>query len=203
MEIFLDPNVAYLLLAGGLIFAILAILNPGTGLLEISALFALIAAGWSVYGLAELDRINWWSLLVILVGIVLFVAAIRYPKMPVYLVISIACLVIGSAFLFRSEIWYVPAVNPYLASILSILSGGFFWVTARKVLEAKSIQPTHDLEALIGAFGEAKSEVHKEGSVQVSGELWTARSDELIPNGSKIRVIGREGFSLKVEAVEE
>ena len=42
MEFLLDPNVAYLLLAGGLIFAVLAILNPGTGLIEVLALIGLL-----------------------------------------------------------------------------------------------------------------------------------------------------------------
>ena len=55
------------------------------------------------------------------------------------------------------------------------------------------------LSVLIGAVGEAKSDVHHEGSVQVNKELWTARSEELIEAGSQIRVVGREGFVLVVE----
>jgi membrane-bound ClpP family serine protease len=79
--------------------------------------------------------------------------------------------------------------------------GGFFWVATRKILEAESARPTHDLEALIGEEGVAKSEIHDEGSVQVSGELWTAISKEPISEGTLIRVVARDGFVLVVEAV--
>jgi membrane-bound serine protease (ClpP class) len=199
MEILLNPNFAYLLLSAGLFFTVLAMLSPGTGILEILGLVMLIAAGWSIYNLP----INGWALLVILIGIVLFFLAIRRSKQMIYLAASIASLVVGSAFLFRSEEWYIPAVNPFLALAVSLFMGIFFWIVARKVLEAESVRPTHDLGALLGKEGVAKSEIHAEGSVQVSGELWTATSMEPIPEGANVRVVGRDGFMLQVEAVRE
>ena len=197
MDFLLNPNVAYLLLTAGLFFTILAMLSPGTGILEILGLIMLILAGYSIYNLP----INWWALLVLLVGFVLFFLAIRRPKNIAYLAASIAALVIGSAFLFRSDDWWLPAVNPFLALAVSLFLGGFFWVATRKILEAESARPTHDLEALIGEEGVAKSEIHDEGSVQVSGELWTAISKEPISEGTLIRVVARDGFVLVVEAV--
>jgi membrane-bound serine protease (ClpP class) len=202
MDILLDPNIAYLLLAGGLIFTVLAVFNPGTGLLEISALFALLLSGWSIYNFANQGHINWWALLFIFIGFVLFVVAVRRPSYITLRYASIAAVVLGSAFLFRGEAWWIPAVNPFLASIVGVLSGGFFWVTARKVIEAESLQPTHDLEALMGAIGEAKTEIHDDGSVQVAGELWSARSEDPISEGTRVRVVEREGFILKVEALD-
>jgi membrane-bound ClpP family serine protease len=86
--------------------------------------------------------------------------------------------------------------------VVSVLSGGFFWIAARKVMEAASARPMHDPDALIGAKGEAKTHVLKEGTVQVEGELWSARSDQLIHSGAVVRVLERDGFTLKVEAVE-
>lgn len=197
MDFLLNPNVAYLLLTAGLFFTILAMLSPGTGILEILGLIMLILAGYSMYNLP----INWWAMLVLLVGFVLFFLAIRRPKNFVYLAASIAALVVGSAFLFRSEDWWLPAVNPFLALAVSLFLGGFFWVATRKILEAESARPTHDLEALIGEEGVAKSDIHDEGSVQVSGELWTASSKEPISEGTLIRVVTRDGFVLVVEAV--
>ena len=201
MEVLQNPNVVYLLLAGGLIFALLALVSPGTGFLEVGVLFILALAGWSViqYDLP----INWWALFILLLGIVLFFMAIRKPKVWALLVVSILAIVIGSAFIFRSDVWYAPAVNPLLATIVSTLSGLFFWVAARKVIEARNIRPRHDLEALVGAIGEAKTRIHAEGSVQVAGELWSARSENPIPNGARVRVLSREGFILTVEAVNQ
>ena len=203
MDILLDPNIAYLLLAGGLIFAVLAVFNPGTGLLEIIALFGLLLSGWSIYNFADQGQINWWALLFIFIGFVLFIVAVRRPTYVPLRYASIAAVVLGSAFLFRGESWWIPAVDPFLASIVGVLSGGFFWVTARKVIEAESVQPTHDLRALVGAFGEAKTDIHEDGSVQVAGELWSARSENPISEGTRVRVVGREGFVLTVEAIDQ
>jgi membrane-bound serine protease (ClpP class) len=203
MDIVLDPNIVYLLLAGGLVLTVLAIFNPGTGLLEIVALFTLFAAGWGIFTLVDQELINWWTFPIILLGLALLILAMRWPTKPAYLLVSIVCIVVGSAYLVRSDVWYLPGVNPYLAITVSVLSAGFFWVAGNKVLEARSIRPTHDLESLVGALGEAKSDVHADGSVQVAGELWSARSDEPISEGAQLRVIGREGFVLKVEAVHK
>jgi membrane-bound serine protease (ClpP class) len=203
MDIVLDPNIVYLLLAGGLVLAVLAIFNPGTGILEVVALFVLFAAGWGIFTLADQALINWWSFPIILAGLALLVLAIRKPSQPAYLIVSIVCIVLGSAYLVRGDVWYLPGVNPYLAITVSVLSAGFFWLAGNKVMEARSVRPTHDLEALVGALGEAKSEVHSEGTVQVFGELWSAHSDEPIPEGAQVRVVAREGFALKVEAVQK
>jgi len=199
----LDPNVVYLLLAVALFFTVLAIFNPGTGLLEILALLLLFAAGWGIYTLVERELFNWWSLLIILVGMVLLIVAMRKPKQPAYLTGSIACIVLGSAYLVRGDPWFVPSVNLFLALIVSILMAGFFWVAGNKVMEARAIRPTHDLEALVGSIGDAKTAISADGSVQVAGELWSAFSDEPIPNGAPIRVVARDGFTLKVEEVKD
>ncbi len=195
MESLLDANIAYLLLVGGMSLAILAILNPGTGILELAALFALILAGWEVYHLP----FNYWALAVLLAGGVLFILALRKAKHWSYLALSTLALVSGSAFLFRGEHWWQPSVNPILAISVSLLAGGFFWLTARKVLEAEMLRPAHDIEHLVGAYGEAKTEIHEEGSVQIGAELWSARSSQPIPHGARVRVVGREGFILIVE----
>jgi membrane-bound serine protease (ClpP class) len=198
MEFLLDPNIAYVLLASGLVLAVLALLSPGTGLLEVGALFLLFLAGWGVYN----RPFNWWALIFIAAGVVLFVISVKKAKQWAFLVVSILALVIGSAFLFRGEQWWAPAVNPFLAALVSILSAGFFWIAARKTLEATGAQPTHNLTALVGAIGEAKTDIHEEGSVQVAGELWSAHSQKPIPNGAQVRVVQREGFILEVEAVD-
>jgi membrane-bound ClpP family serine protease len=75
------------------------------------------------------------------------------------------------------------------------------WFAIVKVLEADRLQPSHDLGSLIGVIGEARTEIHAEGTAQVGGELWSARSNRLIPADAKVRVIGREGLVLIVEIV--
>jgi membrane-bound serine protease (ClpP class) len=198
MDILLDPNVAYLFLAGGLVLVVLALLAPGTGLLEAGAFLVLMLAGWETLNLP----VNWWALVFLLVGAGLFVLALRKPRQWGWLVAAILALVIGSAFLFRSERWWIPAVNPFLALIASAFSASFFWIAARKILEAWQSRPSHDPNRLIGKYGEARTAIHQEGSVQVSSELWSARSEQPIHSGKRVRIVGREGLVLLVEAEE-
>jgi membrane-bound ClpP family serine protease len=80
-----------------------------------------------------------------------------------------------------------------------VLVGGFLWLASRKTVEAARIKPAHDLGDLVGQTGEAKTRIQSEGTVQVAGELWSARSETQIAEGDMVRVIKREGFTLVVE----
>ena len=75
----------------------------------------------------------------------------------------------------------------------------FLWVVVSKSVQAAAIRPTHDLDDLVGQRGEARTAIKDDGSVYVGGEMWTARSDDVVPSGSRIRVVRREGFILVVE----
>ena len=197
-EILTNPNFAYIVLVGSVLLVSLALVNPGTGILELLGLVGLIFAGVEMY----FNEINSWALVLLLFGVFPFMLAVRRLHKRRYLVVAIASFVIGSAFLFKGE-GIGPAVNPFLALIVSVLAGGFMWIVVSKSVEASLVPPAQDLSRLIGDFGEAKTDVHKEGSVQVDGELWSARSHELIAMGSPIRVVSRDGFILQVEQVEE
>ncbi|MBL8061552.1 MAG: hypothetical protein JNK32_00915 [Anaerolineales bacterium] len=194
MDFLLDPNVAYLVLLSGILLGFLAIVTPGTGLLEVGAFFCLVLAGYAVYNLS----INWWALLFLLLSIFPFIYAVRKPNREIYLGVSILLMVVGSVFLFAVNGWK-PDVNPLVAIIASGSSAAFLWIAVRKSVQAASVPPTHDLEALVGQVGEARTEIHDGGSVYVGGELWSARSGSLIPAGSHVRVVRREGFVLVVE----
>lgn len=194
MNFFLDPNIAYLLMVVGLLLTLLAIITPGTGMLEVGAAFCLILAGYAVYNLS----FNLWALILLILSIIPFLLAIRRKRRELFLALSIVLLIAGSVFLFQNENGG-PAVNPWLAAVTSILVAGFLWFVTQKTLQAIQSRPTHDLDKLIGQVGEAKTKIHEEGSVQVAGELWSACSDSPIPSGSQIRVTERFGFVLKVE----
>jgi membrane-bound serine protease (ClpP class) len=198
MDFLLNPNVAYLILLGGFLLGMLSLATPGTGFFEVGALFCIALAGYAVYNLS----FNGWAVLVLVLSLAVFIYATQKPKREVYLGISIFLLVVGSIFLFPGEEGSAIAVNPVVATLASVLVAGFIWIAARKSIEAAFSRPAHDLEMLIGQVGEARTNVHEEGSVQVGGELWSARSDKSIEAGSKIRVLRRDGFIVFVEKHE-
>ena len=194
MDFLLDPNIAYLILLGGVLLAMMSLASPGTGLFEIGAFFCIALAGYAIYNLS----FNWWALLLLGLSIVPFVYAIQKPKRELYLALSILLLIVGSVFMFPRTAGQA-VVNPIVAIISSGLVAGFLWIAVRKSVEATSARPTHDLSGLVGQIGEARTSVNEEGSVLVAGELWSARSAQPIPAGSSIRVLRREGFILIVE----
>ena len=194
MDFLLDPNVAYLILLGAVLLAMMSLASPGTGLFEIGAFLCMALAGYAIYNLS----FNWWALLLLALGIVPFVYAIQKPKRELYLALSILLIVVGSVFIFpRTE--DQPMVNPLVAILGSGSVAALLWFAVRKSVEATGMRPTHDLTGLIGQIGEARTKINEEGSVLVAGELWSARSENPIPAGSSIRVLRREGFILIVE----
>ena len=197
MEILLDPNVAYLLLVVGVVLAIMALFAPGTGVLEVGALFILLLAGWDI----SQQPINLWALVLLILGVVPFIIAVRKSRNLVFLAIALIAFVIGSAYLFQGASWWQPGVNPILAIIASILASGYLWIATTKVLETEKLKPRHDLSKVIGDIGEAKTDIFSEGSIQLGSELWSARSSVPITEGSRVRVVKREGFILEVEPV--
>jgi membrane-bound serine protease (ClpP class) len=134
-------------------------------------------------------------------SVIPFVFALRVKalRLPL-LAFSILLLIGGSVFLFVDEKGW-PAVNPLLAGMISILCSGLIWFLAERAMAAQRRQPSNDLGILIGKIGEARTEVSAEGSVQVSGELWSARSEKPIASGSPVRVVQLDGFVLIVEKV--
>ncbi len=194
MDFLLEPNIAYLILLGGILLSLMAIVTPGTGLFEVGAFFCLALAGYAVYNMP----FNWWAIVLLGLSIVPFIYSIQKPKRELYLGLSILLLVVGSVFLFAVDGWK-PAVNPFVALVASGLIFIFLWIVVRKTVQAAGARPVHDLETLIGETGEARSNIHEEGSVYISGEMWSAKSDEPISSGSTIRVVRREGFILVVE----
>lgn len=194
LESALFPNLLYLLLVSGIWLAALALLSPGTGVLELLAFIALVGAGLGTLVLP----LNSWALVVLGIGVVFYVLSLRLEKFEIWLVLSALALGIGSAFLFRTTA-PGPAVNPLLALAVSLLTLGYFWLAVRSSLQAQRERPSIDPSNVLGEIGEVRTDLDPTGSIYVAGELWTARADGNIKTGEKVRVIDREGLLLIVE----
>ncbi|GAP21351.1 NfeD family protein [Leptolinea tardivitalis] len=198
MNYLLDPNVSYLILVAGFVLTVLALFAPGTGLLEIGAVLAIVIAGYSMANLP----INWWAVVILLVGVFPFLIALRKSRNRLFLVISILALIVGSVFMFRLESGQ-PAVNPVLASIVSILVTGLMWIIATRGMDAMKMKPYNRTGKLVGMVGKTRSDVHLTGTVYVQNEEWSARSQTLIPAGTMVKVLKQDGFTLEVEPWSE
>ncbi|MFQ5922303.1 MAG: NfeD family protein [Anaerolineales bacterium] len=194
----LIPNLLYLTLVVGTWLAALALLNPGTGIIEVLAAVTLGVAGVGMI----FFPIHLWALGLLIIGLVLFGLSVWRFRRGVWLVLSVIALTVGSAFLY-AQADGGPAVNLLLALIVTGVSVGIFWLMARSVLKAHQVVPNLDPARLIGQVGEARSAIDPVGSAYVGGELWTAKADSTIAPGSRIRVVGREGLLLVVKTVKK
>lgn len=195
MDFLLDPNVAYILVVAGLFLGMLAIVSPATGFLEAGALLCLTLAGYATWNIS----FHWWAIIILVASLVPFYFAVRNMRRRLSLALTVLGVVAGSVFLYPGEDGSLIGVNPIVALVASLSAGGFLWLSLNKSIEAHHAIPSHDLTTLIGQIGEARTAIHESGSVQVAGELWSARSRSKIAAGSAIKVVQREGFTLLVE----
>jgi len=197
MNLLLDANVAYVLLMTGFVLGVLALFAPGTGILEFSALAAMILAGYSILRVP----INPWALAVLVFGAVPFFLALRRSQQWQYLLLALVSLIAGSIFVFRGE-GGMPAIHPVVATTASLVALVILWIVGRKGIEVMHQTPDHDLERLIGMTGEARTPIQRSGSVYINGENWSARCENSIPVGTIVRVISRQGLILQVEPAQ-
>lgn len=198
MNFLLDPNVSYLILVAGFVMAVLAMFSPGTGLLEAGAVLAIIIAGYSVANLP----FNWWALALLVIGVFPFLFALRKSQKLIYLAISTLALVTGSVFMFRLESGE-PAVNPYLAAVVSVLVIGFMWIVAARGIEAMQLKPLNRLGDIEGKTGKTRSDVYLTGTVYIQNEEWSARSNQPIPADTLVKVVRKDGFTVEVEPISD
>ncbi len=198
MPSLIDPNIAYILLIGGFILLFLALVTPGTHIMEGGAFLLLLLAGYEAFILG----FNYWGLAILVLSLVPFIYAIRRPKQGWALGLAILMLIVGSLYLFHGD-GFIPAVHPLAAILVSIITAGFLWIAVSKGLQAARSRPLQDPERLVGQVGQARTEISENGAVQLASELWSARSASAIPAGSRVRVVRREGFTLIVEPQDQ
>jgi membrane-bound serine protease (ClpP class) len=195
MNPIIDPNISYVLLVIGFVLSVLALLTPGTGIVEIIGLFSMILAGYGIIS----NPSNYWALLILLPFLPL-IYVYRKTKKDYYLIFSIALLNIGSFTIFRSETGGF-AVSPLVAIVVVLLNAPILWVIVKKIIEAIDSKSVFDPENIIGVIGEARTNIFDGGTAYVMGEEWSARSEEKIDKGEKIKVLKKDGLMLLVEKI--
>jgi len=188
-----DPNVSYLLMLLGFYGIFFEMTNPGSIFPGVFGAIALILAFYSFQTLP----VNYAGLLLIILAIIMFILEINITSYGVLSIGGIIAMLIGSLMLFDSPL---PFFKLSLKVILPgvILTALFFFVTIRLAVKAYRRKPSTGAEGLVGLEGTAKTDIYKEGTVFVHGELWKAWSDEPIKSGENVVVEKVEHLRLKV-----
>ena len=194
MDTSLLANLIFLAITATVWLTVMALVTPGTGVLE---LLALVAFAGSTLGILTLP-INYWAMPLVLAGTVLFGMSIWRWQRGLWLALSAIAFSLGSMFLFRIP-GRVLAVDPLLGIGTSLLTLAFFWLVVRKSLLAFRSPASDSLSAVMGKVGEVRTPLNPVGSVFVNGELWSARADSELAPGARVVVTGREGLILIVQ----
>ena len=190
----LDPQVAYLLLLGGMAGLFFELTSPG-------AIFPGVLGGLclllGLYALSVLPT-NVAGLVLLLFGVVLFLLEVHVTSYGLLSVAGVVSLFVGSTILFRAgEGAQVDQMTVIVTVVgMSALLGLAVWLTAK----AHHEKPGGGLEGMVGARGVVQRWSGNRGSILVHGELWSAVSADNLEYsaGDVVRVIRAESLTLEV-----
>jgi len=189
-----DPNVAYLLMMLGIYGILFEIYSPG-------AIFPGVVGGISIilamYAFQTIP-ITFAGVFLILLGVVFFILELKIISHGMLGIAGIISIIIGSVMLVDLP-KSILSISWKSILTVAILSGIFFFGVLSYAIKAQLSKVKTGSEGLIGELGIAKTDVFGNGKVFLHGELWNAKSDELIRQGEQVIVARIEGLLLMVK----
>ncbi|HZQ28021.1 MAG TPA: NfeD family protein [Acidimicrobiales bacterium] len=190
-----SPSVACLLLVVGLALLVLEFFTAGIGIAAVTGAGALVLSG---YGLAVLPT-NWWAVALVVLGIFGYAVDLQAGTPRTWTVIGTLALAVGTVTLF----------DGYRASwftLVFVVAGTALFMVAGMpaMVRARFSTPTIGRESMVGELGTALADVDPEGTVEVRGAPWRARTNRATPitAGDSVRVVAIDGLLLEVEPEE-
>ncbi len=198
-DVVADPNIAFLLLAAGIVLLIVEFSHPGGW---VAGTVGVISLGLALYGIGILP-VNWLGMVFIVLAFVLFVLDVKAPTHGLLTAAATVSLIAGAIILFGS-----PEIAPFgqlsipLVVIVSIAAAAAFFGVVMLAVRVQRRTPITGREGLVGKVGRVTRDLVPFGMVQVWGENWQAESvdGQSIVAGSQIEVVQIDGMHLKVRA---
>jgi membrane-bound serine protease (ClpP class) len=196
LEIISDPNIAYILMAIGMLGVYFELANPGSILPGIVGGISLILALFSFSVLP----INYAAAALIILAIILFLLEIKITSYGLLGGGGVISFFIGSLMLVNDSKFPFRGISLSVIIPTVIVFTLFFFLAAYMALKTHSRKVTTGEAGLRGEIGITKTKIGPDGgTVFVHGELWTATSDAAIDEETRIRVVDIQGMLLKVE----
>jgi membrane-bound serine protease (ClpP class) len=188
-----DPNIAYILMLLGIYGLIFELSNPGAILPGVVGAICLILAFYAFQTLP----INYAGLLLLLLGLIMFIAEIKVPSYGLLTVGGIISMILGSLMLMKAD---EPFFRISWAVIIPSVATTalFFMFVVGMALRAQRAKPVTGAEGLVGMTATAQTDIAPHGRVLLQGELWDAVSDEAIKEGDRVQVKAVDGLRLVV-----
>jgi membrane-bound serine protease (ClpP class) len=194
LDFLLDPNIAFLVLAVGALALYAEFNHPGAIVPGVVGVVFILLALFAL----NLLPTQYASFTLIIAAFVLFALEAKFATHGVLGLGGIALLTIGGLLLvdgpipqMRVQLWTALGVSVPLGLIT------VFLMTI--ALRARRSKVVTGLQGMIGAVGEARTDIDPEGKVFVQGELWNAHARARVGLGEHVVVRKVEGLDLEVE----
>jgi len=187
-----SPSVAYLLLVVALGLLLFEFFTAGVGIAGVVGAVSAVLAG---FGLGELP-VNLWALVLVVLGVIAVAIDVQTGIPRAWTVIGMTAFTIGSVFMLTE---FRPTWIALVAGIGGFAVVAFSGMPA--MVRTRFGTPTIGREQLVDEMGTAVEAVDPEGTVEVLGGLWRARTNRAtpIPPGDEVRVVSIDGLVLEVE----
>jgi membrane-bound serine protease (ClpP class) len=162
--------------------------------------YLLMLIGMAAFYAFQTLSVNYAGVLLIILGAILFLLEIKVTSYGMLSVGGVICLTLGSVMLFNTGTPGLRISWSVLIPAVLVISG-FFITVALLAVRAHMAQPRTGYQGLIGEIAVAKESLAPDGKVFVRGELWNATSEEIVPVGARVEVIGVENLLLKVRKI--
>jgi len=198
LSVISNPNLAYILMLIGMAGLYFEFSNPGSlfpGIIgSISLVFALFAF--------QTLPVNYAGFIIIIIGLICFIAEIYTPTYGFLSIAGIICLIIGSVMLFNSGDKETSLSYSVLIPSIAIFSS-FFAMVAFMAVKAQLLKPSTGQEGIANEEGVIIDIINNHYKVFVHGEIWNAVCNKSLDRGQKIRVTGINNLLLYIEPKEE
>lgn len=189
-----SPEIAYLLLSGGMMAIFFEIITPGGFILGTTGGVMLLLGA---IGLKMLP-FNWAGIVLVVAGIILMCVDIIAGTSGVLMLLGIPVMCIGGVFLFRAPGGELLQISLSFIAGIAIALGICFGLMAYFIVKGLRRKVSTGRQGMIGLTAEVITDIGEGfGQVKCHGEIWRARSDGgEIPAGHEGVVRAVDGMTL-------
>jgi len=194
LSVITDPNILPILMTLGMLGLLYELINPGFVLPGVLGAICLVLALYA----SQVLPVNYAGVALILLGIAFMVGEAFAPSFGALGIGGVIAFIIGSIILIDTEAPGFGVSIPFIVTF-GVVMGMLFFALMTMVVKMRRSPIVSGREQLVGASGEVLESFDAQGRVRVHSETWTARSQQPLQKGDRVRVVGVEGLLLDVE----
>lgn len=194
LDFFMDPNMAFILLAVGALSLYVEFNHPGAVVPGLVGVICILLAAFAF----NLLPTSIAALVLIVLSFILFALEAKFATHGVLAIGGIVTLTLGALMLVDAPI---PEMRVHLLTALAVsIPLGFITVFLMSIaLKARANKVVTGSQGLVGEVGLAQTELSPQGKVFVHGELWDAVSSAHVASGQAVIVRQIDGLQLRVD----